>query len=42
LKEARLLFAIGKANVQNTFEEALTRSENILAGLAGNQIAKEK
>ncbi len=42
LKEARLLFAIGKANVNNTFEEALTRSEKILAGLAGNQIEKEK
>ena len=40
LKEARLLFAIGKANVQNTFEEALTRSEQILASLAGNQITK--
>ena len=40
LKEARLLFAIGKANVQNTFEEALTRSEKILTSLAGNQIAK--
>lgn len=30
LKDARLLFAIGKANVTNTFEEALERSKTLL------------
>lgn len=33
LKDARLLFAIGKANVTDTFVEALNRSKNILSGL---------
>jgi len=30
LKEARLLFAIGKANVKGTFEEAVRRSKEVL------------
>lgn len=33
LQNARLLFAIGKGNVTNTFEEALQRCDTILAGL---------
>lgn len=33
LKDARLLFAIGKANVTDTFVEALNRSKNILSDL---------
>jgi SulP family sulfate permease len=33
LKEARLLFAIGKANVTNTFPEALERGKRILQDL---------
>jgi SulP family sulfate permease len=32
LKDARLLFAIGKANVTDTFEEAIERCKAILAG----------
>ncbi len=31
LKDARLLFAIGKANVTGSFEKALERSHTILA-----------
>ena len=33
LRDARLLFAIGKANVTDTFVEALNRSKNILSDL---------
>jgi SulP family sulfate permease len=33
LKESRLLFAIGKANVTNTFPEALERGKRILQDL---------
>jgi sulfate permease, SulP family len=34
LKKSRLLFAVGKANIQPTFKKALERSENILAELS--------
>jgi Sulfate permease and related transporters (MFS superfamily) len=37
LKESRLLFAIGKANVTNSVEEALARSRAILAERAAAQ-----
>jgi SulP family sulfate permease len=33
LKDARLLFAIGKANVTSTFDEAIERSNTILREL---------
>ena len=32
LQKARLLFRIGKANVTSSFQDAITRAENILAG----------
>jgi hypothetical protein len=31
LKESRLMFAVGKANILPTFEKALVRAEKILA-----------
>jgi SulP family sulfate permease len=34
LQDARLLFAIGKGNVTNSFEKALSRSKNILSDLS--------
>jgi len=37
LKEARLLFSIGKANVTDSFEEALSRSRVLLQDMAGNK-----
>jgi len=33
LKDARLIFAIGKANVTRTFDEAIERSNTILMEL---------
>jgi sulfate permease, SulP family len=38
LKDARLLFAIGKANVTDSFMEAIERGKTILQDLADNTI----
>jgi sulfate permease, SulP family len=42
LKDSRLLFKIGKANVTNTFKEALERSEVILKDLAHTASLKKE
>jgi sulfate permease, SulP family len=42
LKNARLLFSIGKANVTSTFKEALDRSEVILGRQKSKEITHEK
>jgi sulfate permease, SulP family len=38
LKDARLIFSIGKANVTDTFKEAVDRSKTILQDIAHHQI----
>jgi SulP family sulfate permease len=39
LKDARLLFAIGKANVTDTFEEALERCRKVLAEIQTKKVS---
>jgi hypothetical protein len=39
LKKTRLLFSIGKANVTNTFQEAIERSKVLVNDLKQRRIA---